>query len=125
MGAFAGIVVEVAMTVVPELRSLGMLRRLWKEQAGSYTNTHASGKTYHGKNSRKRSQDSGREKAEEYNDPHVSTDWTPASNKTEALKDEARRLRGDDNGGPRGHDNPNNYNQRASPGEKHLQKDGE
>lgn len=125
MGAFIGIVFEEAMAVVPQLQPLRMLRDLSKGPTGSYTNTHASGKTYHGKGNWKRSQDSAREKAEEYNDPHVSTDWTPASDKTEALKDEARRLRGDDNGGPRGHDNPNNYNKRASPGEKYLQRDGE
>ena len=125
MGGFIGIVFEEALTVVPQLRPLKVLRSLSKKPAGSYTNTHESGKTYHGKGNWQRSQQSGREKAEEYNDPLVSTDWTPASNNREAFKDEARRLRGDDNGGPRGHDNPNNYNQRASPGEKYLREDGE
>jgi hypothetical protein len=125
MGGFIGIVVEEAITIVPQLRPLKVLRGLSKGPTGSYTNTHESGKTYHGKGDRGRSQQSGREKADEYNDPLVSTDWTPASNNREAFKDEARRLRGDDNGGPRGHDNPNNYNQRASPGEKYLRQDGE
>jgi RHS repeat-associated protein len=95
------------------------------KQYGSYTNTHASGKTYHGKGSQARSQQSGREKAIKYNDPHVATDWSPSADNKGSLKDEALRLRGDDNGGPRGHDNPNNYNQRASPGEKLLQQDGQ
>jgi len=96
-----------------------------EREVGSYTNTHESGKQYHGKGDEERAAQSGKEKANKYNDPVVSTDWKRAANDREAFKDEARRLRKDDNGGPRGHDNPNNYNQRASPGEKYLRQDGE
>jgi len=104
----------------------GFIGRMSKsKQYGSYTNTHASGKQYHGKGDQARSQQSGREQAALHKDPHVATDWTPSTSERESFKDEARRLRKDDNGGPRGHDSPNNYNQRASPGEKFLQNDGE
>ena len=95
------------------------------KQTGSYTNIHQSGKVYHGKGDRARSQESGQEKADKYNDPHIATEWKPASNDRAAFKDEARRLRGDNNGGPNGHRNGNNYNQRASPGERYLQQDGQ
>lgn len=91
-------------------------------ETGSYTNTHASGKTYHGKGGRARSQASGRRVEAETGDLHIATDWKPAKNnlKSEAFKDEARRLRAD--GGP---NSSKNYNKRNSPGEALLQKDGE
>ena len=89
-------------------------------QTGSYTNTHASGKTYVGKGSRKRSQISGRREANRNNDPHVATDWTAAKNTREAFKQESRRL--DAQGGPK---SPTNYNRIEQPGKKYRKQDGE
>jgi len=89
------------------------------EKTGSYTNTHASGKTYHGKGSEARARTSAAEKARQYNDPLDHTDWKPANNSREAFKDEAIRIRND--GGVK---NPNNYNKINSPGEKYLKEDG-
>jgi RHS repeat-associated protein len=90
-----------------------------KKPVGSYTNTHASGKKYHGKGTEDRMNKSAREKATEYKDPVVSQDFKPASSNREAFKDEARRIR--DDGGV---DNPNNYNKINSPGKKYLDQDG-
>lgn len=87
------------------------------EQVGSYTNTHESGKTYHGKGPQSRADQSAKEKEQTYNDPLASQDWTPAANDKEAFKQEAERIR--KNGGVT---NPNNYNKRNSPGEKELKK---
>jgi len=87
---------------------------------GSYTNTHASGKRYHGKGSRARSQESGRRIARETGDPHVASDHTPSANHREAFKDEARRIAEDG-----GVQNPNNYNKINSPGRRYLDEDGQ
>ena len=87
------------------------------DQTGSYTNTHESGKKYHGKGSEQRAQQSAKEKEKTYNDPAKNTDWKPAKNDKEAFKDEAKRIRKDG-----GVENPNNYNKRNSPGEKELKK---
>jgi hypothetical protein len=89
------------------------------KEAGSYTNTHVSGKTYSGKGSRERSQVSGRRVEKETGDQHVATEWTKSPNKPEAFKDEARRI--EQMGGPR---NPQNYNKIESPG-KRLLEEGE
>lgn len=83
------------------------------------TNTHASGKTYSGKGSRERSQVSGRRVEKETGDQHVATEWTKSQNKTDAFKDEARRI--EQMGGPR---NPQNYNKIESLG-KRLLEEGE
>jgi RHS repeat-associated protein len=85
---------------------------------GSYTNTHASGKTYHGKGPRSRADKSAKEKEDKYDDPVKETEWKPAENDREAFKDEARKIR--DDGGVK---NPNNYNIRNSPGEKYIWQD--
>ena len=90
------------------------------KQTGSYTNTHASGKTYEGKGTRARSQESGRRVEKETGDPHVATDWTPASNRREAFKQESQRL--DAAGGPK---SPSNYNKIESPGKKMRIQDGD
>jgi RHS repeat-associated protein len=87
---------------------------------GSYTNTHLSGKKYHGKGNEKRMNQSARRNAREYNDPVVKQEYQPAKNSREAFKDEARRIKRDG-----GIDNPNNYNKRNSPGKKYLKQDGE
>jgi RHS repeat-associated protein len=89
------------------------------KETGSYTNTHASGKTYSGKGSRERSQVSGRRVEKETGDQHVATEWNKAPSKTEAFKEEARRI--EQMGGPR---NPQNYNKIESPG-KRLLEEGE
>ncbi len=90
-----------------------------KCEHGSYTNTFASGKKYHGKGSRVRSQRSARKTAREFNDDHVATDWKPSPSEAESFKDEARRIRAD--GGPaRGDLSKPNYNKIDSPGEKML-----
>lgn len=91
-----------------------------KKPTGSYTNTHASGKRYHGKGPPDRMNKSAREKERKYNDPVVDQDYTPAANDREAFKDEARRIANDG-----GVDNPNNYNQINSPGKKYLEQDGD
>jgi hypothetical protein len=91
------------------------------KQTGSYTNTHASGKTYHGKGDQARSQASGARVAAENNDPHVATDWTPAPNEREAFKQESRRIDSD----PGGVNSPNNYNKIESPGKQYRIDDGE
>ncbi|MDC3955821.1 hypothetical protein [Polyangium jinanense] len=85
-------------------------------ETGSYTNTHASGKTYDGKGSRERSQVSGRRIERKTGDQHVATDWRPAPNGEEAFKEEARRLQ--EHGGPA---RPDNYNKIESPGKKLLE----
>lgn len=90
------------------------------KQTGSYTNTHASGKTYSGKGSRARSQQSGRRQARANDDPHTATDWTPAENNREAFKQESRRI--DAQGGV---DSPSNYNKVESPGKRLRVEDGE
>ena len=87
---------------------------------GSYTNYHASGKTYSGKGTRQRSQRSANREAKANNDPHVATDFTPAQNKREAFKDESRRI--DANAGK---SSDLNYNRIESPGKKYRQQDGE
>ncbi|MEZ4297502.1 MAG: RHS repeat-associated core domain-containing protein [Polyangiaceae bacterium] len=90
------------------------------KETGSYTNTHASGKTYSGKGSRTRSQQSGRRVAREHGDPHTATDWSPADNKGEAFKQESRRI--DGHGGI---DSSSNYNRVESPGKRLRNADGE
>ncbi len=82
-------------------------------QTGSYTNTHESGKTYDGKGSRERSQESGRRVERETGDKHVATDWTSAKDTRDAFKQESQRL--DSHGGPK---NSDNYNKIESPGKK-------
>ena len=62
---------------------------------------------------------SGKEKAEMYDDPLVSTDRTSAENDREAFKDESRRLDADG-----GHKSDTNYNKRNSPGKKYRLQDG-
>jgi len=90
------------------------------KQEGSYTNTHESGKKYHGKGDETRAQKSATEKAKANNDPVKKTDWKPSANSRQAYKDESRRLQQDG-----GHRNPNNYNKRDSPGTKYRKQDGE
>ncbi|MFN8431860.1 MAG: hypothetical protein U0V04_17895 [Spirosomataceae bacterium] len=96
-------------------------------QTGSYTNTHESGKTYHGKGGQKRAAESGKQQAAKNNDPHKSTDWTPAKNNREAFKQESRRLENDADKvkGIRGHQSDKNYNKRDSPGTNYRKQDGE
>lgn len=96
-----------------------------KSQTGSYTNTHKSGKTYHGKGGEKRAADSGKQQAKANNDPPKSTDLTPAKNDREAFKQESRRLDKDKTPDEPGHKNPNNYNVRDSPGTKYRKQDTE
>jgi RHS repeat-associated protein len=93
---------------------------LSRRQTGSYTNLHASGRTYHGKGTKSRSQRSGRKTAKEHDDPHVATDWTPANGRRAAFKQESRRI--DADGGVR---SGTNYNKIESPGKKYRIQDGE
>jgi len=87
-------------------------------QTGSYTNTHASGKTYDGKGGRQRSNNSGKRVEQETGDPHVATDWTPAHDARDAFKQESVRL--DSHGGPK---SERNYNQIESPGRQYRTED--
>ena len=89
-----------------------------KPETGSYTNTHESGKKYHGKGGAKRANKSASDKASKYNDPLKKQDWKAAKNDREAFKDEALRMFNDG-----GHQNPNNYNKRRSPGERYIKED--
>lgn len=81
---------------------------------GAYTNTHASGKVYVGKGDASRAADSARRIANEYDDPLVKTDWSPAANDTDSFIQEEYRMRAAD--GPGG----NTYNKINSPGNKIL-----
>ncbi len=85
------------------------------KQTGSYTNRHESGNRYHGKGPQSRAQRTANQIARQYDDPHVSTDWTPAANDREAFIDEAWRIYHDD-----GVKNPDNYNKINSPGYKFI-----
>lgn len=89
------------------------------KETGSYTNTHASGKTYSGKGSRERSQASGKRVEKQTGDKHIATDWTKSANGREAFKDESRRI--DSNGGS---GSSTNHNQIESPGKNYRQQDG-
>ena len=91
------------------------------QETGSYTNIHESGKRYHGKGDKARSQESGKRIEKETEDRHIATDWTPAKNEREAFKQESRRLDADE-GGPK---SPDNYNKIESPGKKYRIQDGE
>lgn len=87
-------------------------------QPGSYTNYHEKGK-YHGKGSKERAAQSAKEKAKEYDDSHISTDWTPAEDDKQAFKDQDDRIKTDEGG----HKSDQNYNKRRSPGEKIKEKE--
>ncbi len=94
--------------------------------SGSYTNTHKSGKKYHGKGGEKRAAKSANEKATKYDDPLDNTDWTPAKNDRQAFKDEYKRMQTDANKQtPEGYKSSDNYNKRQSPGKKYLEEDGQ
>ncbi len=88
------------------------------KESGSYTNTHESGKTYDGKGSRERSQESGRRVEGETGDKHTATDWTPAKDSREGFQQESKRL--DSNGGSK---SDANYNKIESPGKKMREQD--
>ncbi|MBK6519284.1 MAG: hypothetical protein IPG04_35390 [Polyangiaceae bacterium] len=110
--ASVGAVVEIGM--------LAATRGGGARQTGSYTNLHKSGKKYHGKGPRSRSQKSGRRVERETGDPHIGTEWSPASSEREAFKQESRRI--DQDGG---WDSPLNYNRKESPGKRLRRDDGE
>lgn len=86
---------------------------------GSYTNTHASGKTYSGKGDKARSQASGKRVEKATGDKHVATEHTSSSSDRESFKDESKRI--DANGGAA---SSSNHNQVESPGKKYRQQDG-
>jgi RHS repeat-associated protein len=94
------------------------------KETGSYTNVHESGKKYHGKGDQNRMNQSGKRIEERHNDPVKSQDWTPAENDREAFKQESKRIDTDKQNGRPGHKSDNNYNQRASPGDKYRKHDG-
>ncbi|MCH6255511.1 pre-toxin TG domain-containing protein [Puniceicoccaceae bacterium K14] len=113
-------VIGIGVSLVPGGKPAAKLfSKLFRKQTGSYTVYFKSGKRYHGKGPRYRSEISAKLRASK-DDPHVATDWKPSSNTREAFKDEARRIRGDGTV-----QNPNNLNKKNSPGEKFLIKDGE
>jgi len=87
---------------------------------GSYTITFKSGKKYHGKGPLSRAKQSAKQWADAKEDPAVSIDWTPSPDQRQAFKDEDTRLQKDG-----GHENPDNYNRRGSPGEKYKLQDGD
>lgn len=89
------------------------------QKSGSYTNTHESGRKYHGKGDKARAAKSAKRIERDKGDKHVHTDHTEADNDREGFKQESERLENDG-----GHRNPNNYNERDSPGTKYRQQDG-
>ena len=89
------------------------------QQTGSYTNTHKSGKTYHGKGPETRAKQSAVRIEGEYGDPVVDIEWKAADNDRQAFKDEDDRVQSDQGG----HDSDDNYNKRASPGKKYKEQD--
>ncbi|MEL7492043.1 MAG: RHS repeat-associated core domain-containing protein [Pseudomonadota bacterium] len=101
-------------------RSDSSSRSYDKDEVGSYTNTHESGKKYHGKGTRARSQQSGRREARNNDDPHTSTEFRGSRNDREAYKDESRRM--DRDGGSR---SDSNYNRRESPGRRYRDEDND
>lgn len=96
-----------------------------KKATGSYTIGFESGKKYHGKGPESRMNKSANDKAKAYNDPVKSKDFTKAKNDREAFKQESRRIDTDRVGNTPGHKNPNNYNKRASPGDKYRRQDND
>jgi RHS repeat-associated protein len=96
-----------------------------KKVTGSYTVTFESGKKYHGKGPESRMNKSAADKAKVNIDPVKSKDFTSAKNDREAFKQESRRMDTDRVGNTPGHKNPNNYNKRASPGDKYRKQDKE
>jgi RHS repeat-associated protein len=79
---------------------------------GSYTCTFKSGKRYHGKGDLDRAKKSGKEHSDRNKDPLESIDWTAANNDRDSFRDEHNRMNTDRGG----HNSPNNYNRRGSPG---------
>lgn len=112
--------VRAAANALEDAATKKVLGAVAKKPTGSYTNTHESGKKYHGMGTEERMNTSAKEKATEYGDPVVEQDFKPAADRREAFKDEARRIREDG-----GVENPENYNKINSPGEKYLKQDGE
>jgi RHS repeat-associated protein len=103
---------NITMNAMSNLKNSG-------KETGSYTNTHESGKKYHGKGDEKRMNESAKRVGNENNDPVKSKDYTPAKNDREGFKQEARRMQTDQGG----HKSPNNYNKRDSPGTKYIEQD--
>ncbi|MGB6228967.1 MAG: polymorphic toxin-type HINT domain-containing protein, partial [Litorimonas sp.] len=87
---------------------------------GSYTNFHASGKTYDGKGNSDRAASSGRRVAAQNDDPLVRSETRIASTDRESFKQESRSL--DSNGGPQ---SDSNYNKIESPGKRYRREDDE
>ena len=88
------------------------------KQTGSYTNTHETGKKYHGKGGEERAKQSADRVGKENKDPAKKTDWKPAKNDRAAFKEEAKQIKKDG-----GVENPNNYNKVNSPGKKYIEQD--
>jgi hypothetical protein len=87
-------------------------------ESGSYTNTHESGRKYHGKGDESRMNKSAKRVAKEKSDPVKSQDFTKAKNSREGFKQESKRLEND--GGAKSN---TNYNKRDSPGTKYREQD--
>jgi len=87
---------------------------------GSYTIKFKNGKRYHGQGSFARALESAKYRAKQNNTSFdiSDIDWTPADNDAQAYRDEARRLENDG-----GKDNPDNYNERDSPGSHKYKQD--
>jgi hypothetical protein len=83
-----------------------------EQGTGSYTNTHASGKTYDGKGGTDRMADSAKRIGDEYDDPVQTQVHRPAVDNKQSFIDEQNNLEA--HGGPGG----NTYNKINSPGKK-------
>ena len=63
--------------------------------SGNYTHYFESGMKYHGVGDPKRARQTAKEKAEEFSDKHVLTEFEQAPTRTAALIEEARRIKAD------------------------------
>jgi RHS repeat-associated protein len=123
--AKGGQLIKTGIQGIITLSATDEVTKKTEKETGSYTTEHESGMKYHGKGDEKRAKQSGDEKAKKNNDPVKNIDHTPAKNDREAFKQESRRIDSDRVGNTPGHKSPNNYNKRASPGDKYRQQDGD
>lgn len=121
VGALAGVPINIVSTAAVVQGSAAAVEGSTHLAMGpaSYTNAHASGKTYDGKGDEARAKASGARVEKETGDKHVSTEHTTAANDKESFKDESRRLDSHVGAG-----SDQNHNKIESPGKKYRQQDG-
>ena len=65
-----------------------------------------------------RMEQSAKQQSKTHDNPVKSKEWKEAKNDREAFKDESKRIENDG-----GHKSSNNYNKKASPGDKYRKQD--